>query len=64
MDIPSKYEMASLLANRALQLSNNSPTLLPLPLPKNLVDPLEIARKEIQLGLIHTNKPPFHHGKN
>lgn len=35
-----------------------------LPLPKDLVDPLEIARAELLQGLLQSDRDPFIHGKN
>jgi DNA-directed RNA polymerase subunit K/omega len=59
--IESKYEIASIIGKRALELFNNSPPLLPLPLPLSLVDPIEIAQEELRRGLLKPHRKPFTH---
>lgn len=63
-DIHSKYERASIIGIRAAELANNAPTLLPLPLPLDLVDPIDIAEEELRRGLLKPSRKPFRHGSS
>lgn len=47
----TKYEKSRIVGARAMQIANNAPILIP-DLPDSVTDPLTIALKEYELGLI------------
>ncbi len=50
MEKLTKYEKARIIGARALQISLGAPVLLKI--PKNIIDPLEIARMELEQDVI------------
>ena len=50
MEALNKYEKARIIGARALQISLGAPVLLSV--PKNLIEPLDIARLELEKDAI------------
>lgn len=48
--IHSRYEKTRIIAARALQIAQGSPTLVKV--PKSVTEPLEIAQREWEAGVI------------
>ncbi len=46
----NRFEIARLLGARALQLSLGAPPLIPV--PKGIIDPIDLAREEFKSGVI------------
>jgi len=50
MDVHTKYEVARIIGARALQLAMGAPLLMKR--PKDLYDTTEIAKQELESGLL------------
>ncbi|HEY7587148.1 MAG TPA: DNA-directed RNA polymerase subunit K [Thermoplasmata archaeon] len=56
----SRFERARILGARALQISMGAPALSAL--PKSAADPIELARQELENGLVPLTVQRLRHG--